>query len=398
MFAARAASQLGDGIFQLATAEILLFEDPGDNPAARLAVITAITLVPFSLIGPFGGVFIDRWDRRGILARTPAVRAVLAALVPVFSTDGWSSIGFYAAVLLVLSANRFFLSTISAVLPQLVPEEDLLVANSVSTTGGSITNTLGLGIGAAVSEAWGGEWAALVAAAAFAGGALLARRIPVHRGHDANPAPLLAAVRAIAGEITEGIRAVRRSRRVTYALSAVTVTQVLVGAMAGAITHYFIAVLGLSVGSATGLLGLVAVGIFAGVVLVPFAARRIHPDRLIPLSYGIALVAVFASGANLSRPSVIAGGVVVGVAYAFAKIPVDTIVQEEIADAYRGRAFSAYDMLFNLARVGGVSAVAAAVPRAGDTADLVLGIAGAYALALVGFGLWSARLGRVAVS
>src|SRR5919108_440797 len=79
----RVVSQIGDGMFQLAAADLLLFDDPGPNPALKLTAIVAVTLIPFSLIVPFVGVFIDRWDRRKILAYTPMFRAALAGLVPV---------------------------------------------------------------------------------------------------------------------------------------------------------------------------------------------------------------------------------------------------------------------------------------------------------------------------
>lgn len=127
-FGTRAVSQIGDGIFQLAAADLLLFDKPGDNPALTLAAISAVTLIPFSVIAPFVGVFIDQWDRRKILTVVPLLRAVLAAIVGIGIGTG---LPFYLVVLMVLSANRFFLATMSAVLPQFVPPDDLLVANSV---------------------------------------------------------------------------------------------------------------------------------------------------------------------------------------------------------------------------------------------------------------------------
>ncbi|MGH2795648.1 MAG: MFS transporter, partial [Actinomycetota bacterium] len=133
----RVTSQIGDGLFQLAAADLLLFDDPGANPALKLTALVAVTLIPFSIVVPFVGVFIDRWDRRKILTYTPLGRAGLAALLP-FTIFGTSeSPVFFVIALVVLSANRLFLATMSAVLPSMVPEEDLLVANSVAATGGS---------------------------------------------------------------------------------------------------------------------------------------------------------------------------------------------------------------------------------------------------------------------
>lgn len=393
IFWTRIASQFGDGVFQLATADILLFNESTENPVAELAALTAITLVPFSVLGPFAGVFIDRWNRRRILWYTPLGRAALAAVVPLFSTTGASAAAFYAAILVVLSANRFFLATIQAVLPQMVPEDDLLVANSAASTGGSVANTAGLGAGAAMAALFDGQTAALLAAGVFVGAAMLARAIPA-RSASRRPAAVGEALARVAREMAEGIRRVRDSRRATYALSAVSLTQLFVGGMTGAITYYFIGILGLDVADATALLGLIAVGIFAGVLVVPFAGRRFGEDRLIPFSFAVGLLSVFFASEFLSRPTIVVGAMFVGVSYAFVKIPVDTIVQEEIDDAHRGRAFAAYDVLFNLARVSGVSLSALAVAAGWRADTLVLSISGAYLAALVLFWWWEGVLAR----
>ncbi len=133
------------------------------------------------MVIPFVGVFIDRWDRRKILVYTPSGRAALAALLPLTILGGDATPAFYVVGLIVLSANRLFLATASAVLPRLVPEEDLLVANSVAATGGSIATVTGLGIGAAAAELIGGSRTALLAAIAFGVAAALAGRVPVGR-------------------------------------------------------------------------------------------------------------------------------------------------------------------------------------------------------------------------
>jgi MFS family permease len=390
LFATRVVSQLGDGIFQLAAADVLLFQEPSTNPALTLTVISVVTLMPFSAIGPFSGVFIDRWERRKILSRTPLVRACFAALTPLV-VNGNRPL-FYLVVLTVLSANRFFLATMSTVLPQLVPRDDLLVANSVATTGGSIANVTGLGLGALLSGAFGGDRAALIAAAGFAVAAALARTVPAHRGFEPAGAPFGEAVREVLRELVEGVRRVRESRRATYALSAIAAVQTLVGAMSASVTVFFISILGLKVRAASSLLGVLAVGIGLGVVLVPFLARRVQRDALIPLSFLISGLAVLATGAHLTRFRVVAGSVFVGISYALAKIPVDTIVQEELPDAFRGRAFAAYDLLFNMARVLGTALAALAVAAHARLGTVVLAIGGSYLVASAFFRAWSRRL------
>lgn len=387
-FATRAVSQLGDGLFQLAAAAVLLFENPGPNPTMDLLAVSIVTLVPFSALGPFVGVFIDRWERRKILVRVPIGRALIAALVPVAALAGTRSIPFYVVVLVVLSANRFFLATMSAVLPQLVPEDDLLVANSVSTTGGAITNVAGQAIGTAVAGLIGGELTALFAAMAFAASTLAARKLQVHRGLDVARAPIGEEIREVLREMVEGAREVSRDRRVVFALSAITVTQVLVGGLIGVLTYYFIAILRLEVRAATSILAFLAIGIGVGVLLVPMVARRVREDTVVALSFVIAGAGGLITLVNLTRTTLVIGAAIAGTAYAFAKIPVDTIVQEQIPDEIRGRAFALYDVVFNLARVTGVAVVAVLYGAGAETSPIVAGISGAYAIAAVVFFSW----------
>lgn len=377
-FLARGISQVGDGIFQSAAVDLLLFDDPGANPALRLLILTAITLVPFSILSPFVGVFIDRWERRSIITWVPVVRAVVAIATPFAAGLGTTSPVFLGVVLVVLSANRFFLATMGAVLPQLVPRDDLLVGNSVSSTGGSIANVAGLAAGTALSGVFDGAQAAVFAAGAFAVGALAARRVPVHRGLQAHRAPLLEEVREISAQMVEGLRAVASDARVRFGLSAIGVVQLLVGLMSGILITAFISDLRLELDAAFRMLALLALGIGVGVVVVPWLARRIRPDALVGASFFVSATGVLIATGPVRLGRLTAGTVFLGLAYAFAKIPVDTIVQEEMPDEQRGRAFAIYDMLFNVARVAGVGVAALLFARGTGTRLAITLSAGAY--------------------
>src|SRR6266550_2617421 len=215
-FVTRMVSQLGDGVFQLSAGAVLLFDHPGKNPALALLGVFAVALVPYSAIGPFVGVFIDRWERRTILTWVPIGRAICAATIPAAMLLGKRGWAFYLVVLVVLSSNRFFLATMSAVLPQLVPEDALLVANTVATTGGSIANVVGQGLGAGISAVTGGTFASAVSSVAFAGSAVSARTIPVHRGFLPERGALWQEIRDVMREMVDGARTVARDARVVY--------------------------------------------------------------------------------------------------------------------------------------------------------------------------------------
>jgi len=90
------------------------------------------------------------------------------------------------------------------------------------------------------------------------------------------------------------------------------------------------------------------------------------------------------------------GAALVGAATAGAKICVDTIVQEQVDDDFRGRVFSFYDTLFNVTFVVAAVAAAFTLPRTGRSTTLVVVLALGYAVTAAAFGLAELRAGRTA--
>ena len=112
--------------------------------AAGVAAAIVVMFGPYSLVGPFFGPLLDRWRRRQILLFGNAVRCLLALCVAA-ATWGSAGIGIvYALTLSALGLSRFLLSCLSAGLPSVVGERELLTANSVVPTLGG----LAMGIGA----------------------------------------------------------------------------------------------------------------------------------------------------------------------------------------------------------------------------------------------------------
>ncbi|MGH3360127.1 MAG: MFS transporter, partial [Nocardioidaceae bacterium] len=147
LFAVRVGSQFSDGVFQVALASYVLFSPERQTSPTAIAASFAAVLLPFSVLGPFTGVLIDRWSRRQILAWSNLVRAaVLLALVALVAA-GFAGLGFFLVVLTALSINRFLLAALSAALPHVVDEERLVMANSVTPTCGTFAFLLGLAAG-----------------------------------------------------------------------------------------------------------------------------------------------------------------------------------------------------------------------------------------------------------
>src|SRR4051812_12374276 len=107
LFAIRLISQSADGLFQAALVASVVFSPEDQSTASGFAVAVLLISLPFSVVGPFTGVFIDRWSRRKILVVTPLLRVAVAWLV-LFDPSS-APIAFYAGAVWGLSVNRLYL-------------------------------------------------------------------------------------------------------------------------------------------------------------------------------------------------------------------------------------------------------------------------------------------------
>src|SRR5206468_2351411 len=151
LFAIRIVGQGGDGFFTVALFSSVVFNPSEHSTTFGLFKAALITALPFTLSGPFVGVFIDRWQRRHILAYAPLLKVALVGLVLFDPTT--RAVPFYVGALVVISINRFYLATASAVVPRLVPSDDLLIANSLATVGGTLALLVGFFIGGQLADA-----------------------------------------------------------------------------------------------------------------------------------------------------------------------------------------------------------------------------------------------------
>jgi len=156
LFSTRLISQTGDGVFTAGVGTYVFFNATTFPNPARGAAAFAVLYLPYSLIGPFAGVFIDRWSRRQILVWSALLRSVFVVLTAAVMAAGNHGPPLYIAVLLVLGVNRFFLSSLSAALPHVVAEDKLVMANSVSPTAGGIMAAIGGIVALGVNAATGG--------------------------------------------------------------------------------------------------------------------------------------------------------------------------------------------------------------------------------------------------
>jgi MFS family permease len=410
LYATRLTAQAADGVFQVALASFVLFSPEKQATAGRTAAAFATLLLPYSVVGPFAGVFIDRWKRRTILVRANAVRAALAMVVALLMAYGVESPAFYVATLAVLSVNRFFLSSLSASLPHVVRPGHLVVANAVSTTSGTVMAVVGGGLGYGVRKAVGdGDRASaavvVAAAATYLVSALIAHRMDrdlLGPDDDDERGSTTEAMRAVLGGITAGARHVWRRRTPAYALAAISAHRFFYGLSTVATLllyrNYFSrhGFFRAGLGGLGQVLAASAAGVLVAALLTPAATRRIGKDAWIVALLAAACVVELAFGFPYTQPLFLVAAFLLGLVAQGTKICVDTIVQESVADAYRGRVFAFYDILFNVTFVSAAVLAALILPDTGKSYVVLSVIAIGYGLTALGYVALTRSTGRAA--
>jgi predicted MFS family arabinose efflux permease len=387
LFQIRLVSQFSDGLFQASLVASVVFSPENQNTALGLAKATALISLPYSVLGPFTGVFIDRWSRRRIMVVAPWLRTAVVGLV-LFDPEHLA-VPFFAGALLVLSVNRFFLATAQAVVPRLVPTEDLLVANSMATVGGTVALLLGVFAGGQIAEAVGSAPIVIAAGVGWVVASLLASRSRSDLAPHAlpqDPGLLTHELRRVMHEFRDGLQRLTRTPRALGPIASITLDQIGQGVILTLSLVVFREKFEEGVGSFSWLIGAGGLGVFAGLATVGILEQRFRKEHIVAgafLAGGLALVAV---SFKITGTTVLIASFAVGLTFAWKKVPVDTMVQESLPDGYRGRVFAVYDVLYNLARLAAALIAIPLFPR--------LGAAGTLAIVGAVFILWTPVLPR----
>jgi len=398
LLSTRLLSQFGDGVFQAALAGTVLFNPQRAADPVDVAAGFAILLLPYSLVGPFAGVWLDRWSRRQVLLWANVARAGLVAVVAALVFGGIEGAGFYVAGLVVFSVNRFVLAALSAGLPHTTDEESLVSANALSTTSGAVATVLGGGVALVLLPLIGsGDAGYASVALASALPYLAAAAVVAGFGRaDLGPDHATRSARLSAREVAHGLVAGARHLRAHRAAAASLLAMSLHRFCYGLLTlmtlllyrNTFDSTGGLFPGGLVGLgevLAAGAAGTLAAAVVTPRVVRRIGKPRWITLLLAGGGLAQLGLGLSFQPAAIVLAGFVLGFVAQAVKICVDTTLQESVADDFRGRVFSVYDTLFNVTFVVALVVAAFVLPPSGISYGLLIAVGAGYLLAAAGY-------------
>ncbi|HOG00031.1 MAG TPA: MFS transporter [Clostridia bacterium] len=149
IYAGQAFSILGSAAVQFAVIWWLTVQT---ESAVTLSVSTLAALLPSMLVGPFAGVWIDRYNRRTVMIAADGLIALSSvALGAAFLAAGAPPLWFIYAVLFLRGlGNAFHAPAMQAAIPMLVPVEMLTKAGGWGNLVVSLSNMLGPVLGAAL--------------------------------------------------------------------------------------------------------------------------------------------------------------------------------------------------------------------------------------------------------
>ena len=410
LLSVRLAGQWADGVFQASLAGAVLFNPERAATPGDIAAGFAVLLLPYSLLGPFAGVLLDRWSRQRVLVLANLLRTALVALVALLVAAGVSGPALYAAALAVISGSRFVLSALSAGLPHVAPPDRLVTANALTTTAGTIAavfgGAVGVGVGALLSTGNAG-YAEITLASAV--GYLLAAALATAFDRDRlGPEPAGQRDRPRAAHVLAGLvagaRHLRADRPSAAAMTVIGAHRFLFGlATVATLLLYrsYFTGSGLFPGGLAGLTQVLvagAAGALLAAVVTPRAVRGWGSRRWIVTLLGGAAMGQLVFGLPFRTWTTVLGAALLGFAGQGVKVCVDALLQQRIGDAYRGRVFSVYDTLFNVAFVAAAVVAALTLPITGRSYPMLAVVVAGYALAAGWYALAAGAPDRSAVA
>jgi len=143
----RWSGQFTDGLFQSALASFVLFSPERQASATNAAVAFAVVLLPYSVIGPFVGTLLDRFSRQRAILFSNLSRSANLLVIAFLIYNDYNGTVITAFVLIAFGVNRLILAGLSAGIPLMTTPQNLITANALAVTGGSVWVVLGGGLG-----------------------------------------------------------------------------------------------------------------------------------------------------------------------------------------------------------------------------------------------------------
>ena len=353
------------------------------NSALATSAWLMAYIAPGVVFSSVAGVFVDRWDRKRTMLIASFMQAAII-LVLLFAQTPETVWLVYVVAFIEASLAQFFSPAENALLPSLVDEEHLLAANSLNSMNDNLARLIGPAIGGILLGLVGLTSVILLDAASYflAGTLILFVNAP-HKVTMPTPSAMPSedgGLIKVWRDWLAGLKLVRH-QRILASLFAIVGIALLGDAIISAILVVFVQdTMGLSSVEFGWMMTARGIGGLIGGLLVAQLGRKWTAGQLISVGLTISGIIIFIT---VSFPTLIVALpalLLVGIPGIIAFVTIQTLLQQETEDAYRGRIFGAFGTTTTLLMLIGSGLGGALTDQLGATA-LMSGAAIIYVMA-----------------
>jgi MFS family permease len=335
LLAGLAVSQTGDWLYNVALIAVVYNQT---HSAGWVAATTAARVVPIVVLGPFGGVVADRYDRRIVMVASDLLRAALMAVLALTAAAGLPVVLVPLLAGLATAAATPYPPCVAAATPRLVPGADLAGANAARSAVGALSIVAGPALGGLLLLVASPTASFLVNGATFVMSALLVVSLPrtaLRREQDTDTGTEAPRVFA---DIAAGFQALRSSAEAMRLVGADVLCSLVYGAQT-----VLLVLLAHNLGHGTNGYGWLVAGMgLGGVVGTTVAARAADAGRSRPvIASALFVVAVSLPLLTLTSSLAVAVAltVVTGAGSIVVEVMTDTGLQRALDERVLGRAY-----------------------------------------------------------
>ncbi|MBI4497915.1 MAG: MFS transporter [Chloroflexi bacterium] len=346
--------------------------------ALLLGAINGVRAVPFLIAGPLGGVAADRVDRRYLMMSTQVFLAVtalvLGLLVATDRVEVWHLFAFTLCTGIAWSFNQ---PVRQALVPSLVPKQDLMNAIALNSAAFNITRVIGPTVGGLLIGAFGVAGNFFVQAVAYLGVVAMVFFMELPPRSETQPRRS-----SVGRDLMAGLRYVREDTLILSIIGLALIPMIFAMPYVTLMPVFAKDVLGLGPGGLGLLISAPGFGALAATLTLA-SLSGFRRKGILTLTAAACLggfLILFATSSWLPVSMLVLVGV--GACQMAFMATNNTLLQLLVPDEYRGRVMSIYMLDMGLTPLGALFAGALASGMGAPTAVAVMG-ALVVALALV---------------
>jgi len=320
---------------------------------AQVTLISVAFLIPFALLGPVAGVFVDRWDAKRTMISSDLIRAALA-LGLVFA----SGLNQIYAILFALSAvSTFFVPAQTITIRSVTPREGLMAANALMQQAFQVVRIISPTIAGAMVNWVGARPAYYFDGASFIFSASMIAAIAIKRAAAAteSSAPSESGkLKSILKDLMSGARFIFTHATISFVMLAMAAGMFALSCFAPLIAIYVRDMLKSTEFQFGVINSLIGVGmIFATQFITRFAKNQSKSLLVVAGLFGMGIaVIVMVSIGHVAVAAIGAFGI--GFGAIFIVVPTQTLMQQETPIELVGRVSSSFMSVLSVSQLLGL--------------------------------------------